>query len=43
MNNQILLIKSINSHDNILKYINSWYNEPNCIYVIIEELCSGGN
>ena len=43
MNNQILLIKSINSHDNILKYINSWYNAPQGIYIIIEELCSGGN
>jgi len=41
--NQIALIKSINSHENILKYINSWYDASQGIYIIIEELCSGGN
>ena len=41
--NQINLLNSINPHENILKYINSWENIQNGIYIIIEELCSGGN
>ena len=31
------------NHDNILGYINGWHEEYENIYVIIEELCSGGN
>ena len=29
--------------ENILKYISSWINIPKGIYIIIEELCTGGN
>ena len=43
INEQINLIKSIPQHENILKYISSWDNIPKGIYVIIEELCTGGN
>lgn len=43
INEQINLIKSISQHENILKYISSWINIPKGIYVIIEELCTGGN
>ena len=43
INNQIELIKSIEQHENILKYINSWQNISKGIYIIIEELCNGGN
>ena len=43
INEQINLIKSIPQHENILKYISSWGNIPKGIYVIIEELCTGGN
>ena len=43
INDQINLIKSIPQHENILKYISSWINIPKGIYVIIEELCTGGN
>ena len=37
------MLKSINEHKNILKYINSWYDSDQNIYIIIEELCRGGN
>ena len=40
---QINLLKSINEHQNLLKYINSWYDNSQNVYIIIEELCSGGN
>ena len=43
INEQINILKTINQHDNLLKYINSWYNISKEIYIIIEELCSGGN
>ena len=36
-------MKSINQHENILKYINSWHSISDGIYIIIEELCSGCN
>ena len=37
------MLKSINEHKNLLKYINSWYDSNQNIYIIIEELCRGGN
>ena len=37
------MLKSINEHKNILKFINSWYDSDQNIYIIIEELCRGGN
>ena len=40
---QIALRKRLNKHDNILGYFNGWYDEYENVYVIIEELCSGGN
>ena len=40
---QISLRKSLNNHDNILGFIDGWYDEYENIYVTIEELCSGGN
>ena len=40
---QITLRKGLNKHDNILGFITGWYEEYENIYVIIEELCSGGN
>jgi WNK lysine deficient protein kinase len=40
---QIALRSELNNHDNILGYVNSWYEEYDNIYIIIEELCSGGN
>ena len=40
---QIKLRLKLNKHDNILGYINGWYEEYQNIYIIIEELCSGGN
>ena len=43
INEQINIIKSIPEHANILKYIYSWDNIQKGIYIIIEELCSGGN
>ena len=40
---QIELRKKLNNHDNLLGYIHGWYERYENIYVIIEELCSGGN
>ena len=40
---QIELRLKLKTHDNILGYINSWYEEYENIYIIIEELCGGGN
>ena len=40
---QIELRLKLKAHNNILGYINGWYQEYNNIYIIIEELCSGGN
>ena len=40
---QIELRLKLKTHNNILGYINGWYQEYNNIYIIIEELCSGGN
>jgi len=40
---QITLREKLKNHDNILGFINGWYEEYQNIYVIIEELCSGGN
>ena len=37
------MLKSINDHKNLLKYINSWYDSNQNVYIIIEELCRGGN
>ena len=37
------MLKTINDHKNILKYINSWYDSNKSMYIIIEELCRGGN
>ena len=37
------MLKSLNEHKNILKYINSWYDSNQNVYIIIQELCRGGN
>lgn len=37
------MLKPINEHKNLLKYINSWYDSNQNVYIIIEELCRGGN
>ena len=40
---QIELRLKLKNHENILGYVNGWYEEYENIYIIIEELCSGGN